>query len=338
MASLTVKSITVLLIVVLSFSLVVSGIGPLESKAWASSGESIGVGALVVLGVWGGYKLFSNHRAEKYADYLEKGKEYLASTDYALALKSLEQAKKIEDSLAVNQLLTEARTKYQKYHYQQGSAYLKDKNWELAYQEFKRVEKYGAYLNSNQKLTQAYQQLRQEKLKRVLVLTFSDNDYQYDFGTRITGFLVSDLLAQEPDFLEIKEEDLAYQGLITASEAQKIGGQVTADLLVTGKVITGQVDQQKVRDTISQEDGSEVTQIRVEKRAYSEAILKLVDLKDGRVVLSKSFSERENYQESYLADETEVIKSDEELLNQTLKKIAQRFSNLLIKKYEIIKK
>lgn len=346
MKSISLKLSTVLLILIVALTLTVSNIGPLQSKAYASSGESIGVGALVILGAWGGYKMFSNHQADKYANYLEEGRESLKAKNYSLAIKSLESATEIKDSLEANQLLTEAESKYQEYHYQRGEDYLEDQNWELAYQEFKRVEKYGAYLNSNLKREKAYDKLRAKKLKRMLVLEFEDNNYQYDLGTRITGFLVSDLLEQEVDFLEIIEEaslssqfsaeELPREGLITSSQAQKIAQSTEVDYLLVGKVISGEVDRDKSIDLVTQEDGEEVERIRVEKEAYGEVLFKLVNTANGAVVISKSISETEDYHESYFEDEAAVITSDERLINRVLKKLALRFSNTLIKQYSLV--
>ena len=249
----SVKLTTILLIVVVAITLSASNVGPLESRAWASSGESIGVGALVVLGAWGGYKLFTGHQQDKYDEYLAKGKQYLDSEDYALAIKSLQSAREINDSVEANQLLTKAKTNYQQHHYQLGKDYLAEKNFELAYQEFKKVEQYGAYLDSNVKKDRAYNKLRQQKLKRVAVIEFEDNSYRYDLGTRTTGFLVSDLLELEPDFLEIVERDklsktltaqeLKASGLITSTAAQEIGTAAKVDYLLVGKVISGEIDR-----------------------------------------------------------------------------------------------
>ena len=345
MKSASLKLTTILLIVIVGITLTASNIGPLQSRAWASSGESIGVGALVILGAWGGYKLFSSHQADKYNNYLANGQQYLEAGNYGLAIKDLEQAKNIKDSVEVNQLLTEAKSNYQQQHYQQGQDYLDQENWEAAYRSFKKVAKYGDYLDNNLKQEEAYKKLRQEKLKRVAVIEFEDNSYQYDLGTRTTGFLISDLLSLDPDFLEIvereklstilKEQKLQSSGLITSSTAQEIGNLVGADYLLVGKVISGEVSRDKVTDVLTKEEGEEVEKIRVEKEAYVEVLFKLVNVADGSVVVSKSFEETENYHESYFEDETEIITSDEKLLNRVLKQVTARFSNIIVKKYSL---
>lgn len=346
MKNISLKLTSILLIVIVGLTLTASNIGPLKSKAWASSsGEKIGVGALVILGAWGGYKLFSGYRAEQYNNYLNKGRQYFKSDNYGLAIKNLQQAKDIKDSVEVNQLLTKAESKYQQRHYQQGIDYLKEENWELAYQEFKKVAHHGAYLDNNLKRDQAYKKLRQQRLKRIAVIEFEDNSYRYDLGTRTTGFLIADLLNLEPDFLEIVERDklstilqeqkLQFSGLITSATAQEIGNLVGADYLLVGKVISGEVTRDKVSELLTQENGEEIEKIRVEKEAYVEVLFKLIDVNDGAIVISNSFEESKNYQESYFEDETKIVVSDEQLLNQTLKEVTARFSNVLIKEYSL---
>ncbi|MBM7557535.1 CsgG/HfaB family protein [Halanaerobacter jeridensis] len=346
MKSVSLKLTTVLLVMIVAITLTANNVGPLPSQVCASSGESIGVGALVVLGAWGGYKLFTGHQQQKYDDYLAQGKEYLENENYALAIKSFKSARKIKDSVKANQLLTTAQTKYQQYHYQQGKEYLEEENWELAYQEFKKVEQSASYLDSNLKKEEAYNKLRQQKLKRVAVIEFEDNSYRYDLGTRTTGFLVSDLLELEPDFLEIVERDklsttltaqeLAASGLITSTAAQEIGTAAQTDYLLVGKVISGEIDRDESRELLTKEDDEEVEKIRIEKAAYVEVLFKLIDATDGAVVVSKSFEETELYQQSYFEDEAQIIVSDEKLLNTALKKVAGRFANLLVKQYGLI--
>ncbi|MGM0501978.1 MAG: CsgG/HfaB family protein [Bacillota bacterium] len=347
MTRLNYRLITILLVVIVVITLTASNIGPLQSKAWAGSGESIGVGALVILGAWGGYKMFSGYRQEQYSEYLEKGEQYLADEEYGLAIENLKAAQRINDSTKANQLLTEAKEGYQQVHYQQGLDYLSAENWELAYQEFKKVKKYGEYLASNLKREEAYQKLRQENLKRIAVIELGDNSYQYDLGTRTTAFLVSDLLAQEPDFLEIierdeldsilEDENLPTSGLIDSKTAQEIKKEVDTDYLVVGKVISGEVNRNRVKDSLTQDDGSQETKISIEKEVYVEVVFKLIDVSSGVVEISENFQETETYRESYFENEPEVVTSDEQLLNDALKKVTERFSNLLLRRYSLSK-
>ena len=344
MKRINLKLITILLIVTVVITLTASNIGPLQSRAWADGSESIGIGALVILGAWGGYKLFSNYQEGKYNSYLDKGEQYLKAKNYQLAIKNLNYAHEINNSVRVNQLLTKAKSEYQQLHYQQGQDYLEQGNWELAYQEFNKVRNYGEYLNSNLKQEQAYKKLRQEKLKRIAVVEFEDNNYQYDLGTRITAFLISDLLNQEPDFLEIVERDrlsrilqeqkLQSSGLITGDKAKEIGNLVGANYLLVGKVISGEVNRDRTEDILTK-DEEEVIKIRVAKEAYVEVIFKLLNVSNGSVKISKSFEEVKSYRESYFEDEPEVITSDEKILNDALKEVAARFANVLVREYSL---
>jgi len=345
MKSLNLKLITLLLVFIVSIALTVSGTGLFQSTAWADEGNSIGVGALVVLGVWGSYKLFTDYQQNKYDTHLEHGQQYLDAGNYELAIKNLQVARKIENSVQVNQFLTTAKSNYQQQHYKKGMKYFNNDNWELAYQEFDNVQQYGEYLDSNLKQEQAYKQLRKQNLKRVAVIEFEDNSFRYDLGTRTTGFLISELLNQEPDFLEIvernklstilDEQKLQASGLIKADDAREIGNLVGANYLLVGKVISGEVNSDKTENILTKDDGTEVTEIRVEKETYVEVLFKLIDVSNASVVVSKSFDRVDSYRESYREDEPQIITSDDQLLNTALKNVTARFASILVRKYSL---
>ncbi|GAB6138120.1 CsgG/HfaB family protein [Halanaerobaculum tunisiense] len=341
-----------LLIIGLLLILTVSFVGSDYAVAQEFSADNeqtlkkVGVGGLVILGVWGITKWISNHRQQNYQRYLKRGKMYLEEEDYKLAVKNFKQASNIKDDLEVEELLHQAKGKYQQKHYQLGTEYLAEEEWELAYQEFEKVNQYGTYLDTKQKYQQAYSKLKQLKLKRIATVKFDSNSYHYNLGSRATSLFTAQLLEKKPKFIEViereelneilAEQKLGASGIIDSSTAQDIGNILGVDYLVVGEVISGDVSQTKdyQRVEVHYKD-QKVKRYTVHKVAYTQVFFKLLDVTNGAVVLSQRVKKKETYKETYYEGDSVVVPSDQELIDEAMNKAVKVFAEKVYQEYEL---
>ncbi|PRX35654.1 Curli production assembly/transport component CsgG [Orenia metallireducens] len=340
--------------VILMIFMLVSFVGTDYARAQSISASSSGsdgtekgiIGALVILGVFGIYKVIKNHREEQYQNHLSKGEMFLEKEEYGLAIKDLSQAKDIKDSAEVNKLLYNAKEEYKKCHYQLGSDYLAEGNWELAYNEFKKVKIYdNNYFDTNEKYNLAYQKLRELKLKRIGVIDFEDTTYRYNLGSRATSLFSAQLLNRDPKFIEIierkqlkailEEQQLGATGLIDSATAKEIGNILGVDYLVVGKVLSGNVNKDESSEYVETWDGEKKKRYHVQKQAYTKIIFKLLDVSDASIVLSKTVTKKSNYSEYYYRDESIIIPSDEEMIDRVLTNAVDEFAQDIYEKYEL---
>ncbi|WP_018248069.1 CsgG/HfaB family protein [Orenia marismortui] len=317
-----------------------------NSDGGSSSSEKGVIGALVVLGIWGVYKLVKGHREKKYSSYLNKAKMYLKEEEYGLAINNLKEAKEIKDNAEVNKLLYEAEANYKKAHYNLGAGYLEEGNWELAYKEFEKVMEYDKnYLDVRQKYNQAYQELKKIKTKRIAVIDFEDTTYRYNLGSRATSLFSAYLLEREPKFIELIERDklntvldeqkLGASGLIDSSTAKELGNILGVDYLVLGKVLSGSVTSDKDYEYVEDWEGQEKKRYNVEKQAYTQIIFKVLDVSDASIILSKKVTKKSRYEDSYYEGNSVIIPSDEELIDDVLSKAVDEFAQIVYEKYEL---
>ncbi|WP_245684824.1 CsgG/HfaB family protein [Orenia metallireducens] len=317
----------------------------------ASSDDSDGmkkglIGALVILGVVGIYKMIKNHREETYQNHLSKGKMYLGKGEYGLAIRDLSQAKDVKDSVEVNRLLYNAKEEYKKRHYQLGSDYLSEGNWELAYNEFEKVRFYdNNYFDTNEKYNLAYQRLRELRLKRIAVIDFEDTTYRYNLGSRATSLFAAQLLDRNPKFIEVverkqldailEEQQLGATGLIDSETAKEIGNILGVDYLVVGKVLSGSVNKDESSEYVETWDGKQKKRYHVQKQSYTKVIFKLLDVSDASIALSKTVTKKATYSEYYYQDESIIIPSDEEMIDRVLTEAVDEFAQDVYQKYEL---
>ncbi|MCK8828211.1 curli polymer formation protein [Natroniella acetigena] len=336
------KQIALILLIVLTVTFLRVDYG-LASSSDSSLEKRAGVVTLVGLGIWGVYRRVRSRREARYQAHLQDGEMYLKEGDYELAVANLEEAKAIDDTSEVSQLLNRARLKYQEENYQLGLDYLEQEEWELAYRSFRNIAQYDSnYKELALKQEEAYQKLREIKLKRIAILDFSDTSYRYNLGRRASSLFISQLLEKEPKFIEViergqinailEEQHLSQSGLVDSSTAQEIGNILGVDFLITGDVISGSVSQ----DESSSDDESSVEDIKTAiKEAYTRVNFRLLDVSTGAVKLSRTIAKRDRYEDSYYEGETIVLPSNEEMLDQVLIEAVDELARLIYERYEI---
>ncbi len=338
------KIISILLIVSIVVSFV--GVDYVQAKDSEDSSKIVAIGAAIVLSVWGITNLVKKHHQEKYQSYLSKGKIFLEEGDYRLAINNLEEAKSINDSAEVTELLYKAEANYKKKHYQLGSSYFEDKNWQLAYKEFEKVRRYdNSYLDVNQKYNRAYQKLRELKLKRIAVINFEDTTYRYELGSRATSLFSAQLLNKDPKFIEVVERDqinaileeqkFSTSGLVDSTTAKELGSILGVDYLLVGKVLSGNVTEDRSYEYVEGWDGETEKRYEIEKEAYTQIIFKLLDVSTGTVVLSKNIKKKNRYSDSYYQGDTVIAPSDEEMIDDVLTRAVDEFAQMIYDKYEL---
>ncbi|AGB42235.1 uncharacterized protein involved in formation of curli polymers [Halobacteroides halobius DSM 5150] len=325
------------------------GSGYVEAKGRATDNQvlkNIGLGGLVVLGVWGIINWVNDYQQQQYTYYLERGQMYFQAGDYGLAIDNLKEASEIRSTIKTEKLLYKAKNNYQQKHYQLGSKYLSEEKWQLAYQEFKQVKRFGDYLDTTYKYQRAYQKLRKLKLKRIAIIQFEDNSYNYELGNKATSLFTAQLLSKDPKFIEviereqlnqiIKEQRLGATGLLSPASSQEIGNILGVDYLVVGEVISGQVSENKVSQYVEvYYSDSKKRRYEIQKSAYVHLYFKLLDVSNAAVVLSKKVEKKVNYSTSYYEGESVIIPSDEELIDEALLKAVDVFAQEVYNRYQL---
>ncbi|MCK8816266.1 CsgG/HfaB family protein [Natroniella sulfidigena] len=336
-------ALILLIVVTVTFLRVDYGVA---SSSDSSLEKRAGVVTLVGLGIWGIYRRVNSRREARYQTHLEEGEKYLEEGEYELAIVNLEEAKAIDDTSEVKQLLSRAQLKYQEENYQLGVDYLEQEEWEVAYRAFRDVAQYDSnYKELALKEEEAYQNLKEIKLKRVAILDFSDTSYRYNLGRRATSLFISQLLEKDPKFIEViereqinailEEQHLSQSGLVDSSTAQEIGDILGVDLLITGDVISGSVSQDESSQEVEIYTGEEKDKYTVIKEAYTRVNFRLLDVSTGAVEMSRTIAKRDRYEDSYYEGETIVLPSNEELLDDVLIEAVDELARLIYEKYEI---
>ena len=284
--------------------------------------------------------------------YKGQGKSKLEQGDYNAAIDDLKQAQELKQSSSINRLLQQAQKKYQEHHYQLALEYKEKGQLVAAYQALEKVQQYGDYLDTKQQANKVYQQLKELKLKRIAVLDFEDTTYGYgNLGSKVAALFTGQLLAQDPEFIEIVErEELtsivseqklgATSGLVDSSTAQELGNILGVDYLVVGKVLSADVDTDISSEYEEKYDASEGQYIEKKvytkkREAYTQIIFKLLDVATGQVVTSRTIKKTAVDSESYEQGESPDLISEHKLFDEVLTAAVADFADLIYDKYEI---